>query len=318
MAFIARRHRLIVVGSLLLCLLAALALTRLRLDIDVLSMLPQGTPAFDDFRAFVSDFGQLDELIILVEGDSAPDLLPFADAFATRLAPLPGVHAVHARIDTAAVLDGILGRYLFNYLSEADYAELATRLTPEGIDRQVAGLRAALSAPFDLSTAQAIAGDPLGLRRMVGARLAEAYAQSGPGAQGGYFASADGRALLIFVRPSGSAFDIAFSEQLLRGVRGAEAEARRASRAQGVRVSVTGSYAFALEDAATMKWDIARYTVLALAGVLAVFYFGFRSLRILPFVAYPLAFTTLVTFAISLLLYDELNAVSICFAASTI
>ena len=107
----------------------------------------------------------------------------------------------------------------------------------------------------------------------------------------------------------------------MRQVRAAEAEARRdfvaAQHAapSTLRVAYTGSYVYALEDAATLHGDVSRYSALALIGVLAVFYVGYRNLRILPFVTYPLIVTTLVTFALSLLLFKELNAVSISFAA---
>src|SRR5262249_8887445 len=131
----------------------------------------------------------------------------------------------------------------------------------------------------------------------------------------GYISTPDGRAVLVLVRPRASAFDIGFSEGFMRQVRAVEAEVRQTVPSEGVRVSYTGSYVYALEDAATLRWDIARYTLLALFGVLAVFYFSYRNLRILPFVTYPLVVTTLVTFALSLVLFDQLNAVSISFAA---
>jgi len=46
-----------------------------------------------------------------------------------------------------------------------------------------------------------------------------------------------------------------------------------------------------------------------------VFHLGYGDLRILPFVTYPLLATTLLTFGLSLLLYEQLNAVSLSFAA---
>jgi predicted RND superfamily exporter protein len=49
--------------------------------------------------------------------------------------------------------------------------------------------------------------------------------------------------------------------------------------------------------------------------VLLTFYAGYRNLRILPFVTYPLMVTTLIDFALSVLLFDQLNAVSLAFAA---
>ncbi len=314
-AGIERHHRAIVAASLALAVLSALSLVRLRLDIDVLGMLPRGEPAFDDFKSFVSDFGELDQLIVLVQGAPLPRLERFADAFAARLAALDTVAAVQSRLDVQQVTDGLLGSYLYNYLPEADYAEVARRLTPAGIAAQVAADRAILSAPFDLSAARAVQEDPLGFRRLAAAALAQSYGGVAPGLRDGYFVSADGRALLLLVRPKASAFDIDFSRRLLQQVRAAEAEARHALGDETTRIAYTGSYVYALEDAATLKWDVGRYTTLALIGVLVVFFVGYRNLRILPFVTYPLILTTLLTFALSLLLFAELNAVSISFAA---
>ncbi|HEX7408243.1 MAG TPA: MMPL family transporter [Candidatus Binatia bacterium] len=326
-AAIERHHRLIVVASVVVCLLSALSLTRLHLDIDVLNMLPQGRPAFDDFKSFMADFGELNQLVVMIEGEPADRLQAFADAFAVRLAGLDTVAAVHSRIDVQQILDGVLGRYLYNYLTEKDYAELAQRLTPAGIDVQVAADRAILSAPFDLSATKAVVEDPLGVRRLAAGAFAESYTGVAPSLSGGYFGSSDGNALLVLVRPKQSAFEGGFSERLMGQVRAAEAETRAAVEAQHaavavgaqhaapLRVAYTGSYVYAIEDAATLQGDVSRYTALALIGVLAVFYVGYRNLRILPFVTYPLIVTTLVTFALSLLLFKELNAVSISFAA---
>ena len=314
-AAIERRRHVILIGSVGLCLVATLALRWLRLDVDVLSMLPQGAPAFSDFKAFVADFGELDELLVLIADAPPSHLQNFADSFAARLAALDSVDTVESRVDLERVLDGVLGRYLYNYLPVDGYAELARRLTPAGIDAQVAADRAMLSAPFDLSAAGAVLHDPLGIRQLAAAALAAGYGQARMNVSAGYFAAPDGHALLVLVRPKAGAFDISFSERLMRQVRDAEAETRRALPSDGVRVAYTGSYVYALEDAATLRWDIARYTILALVGVLAVFYLGYRNLSILPFVTYPLLLTTLLTFALSLVLFAQLNAVSISFAA---
>jgi uncharacterized protein len=319
-AWIGRHHRAVIGASAVLALLSGLSLTRLRLDIDVLSMLPRGTPPFDDFKTFVAEFGQLDELMLLIDDAPAATLHRFADALAPRLAALDTVREVHSRIDTQQMLDGMLGTYLFNYIPADLYGQIAERLTPEGIDAQVAVDRDILGAPFDLSTTRAVIDDPLGFRRVAGQRLADAYAGVAPSLDSGYLSARDGSALLLFVRPKGSPFDISFSQQLLDQVRAAASAAERdfgqwgpASRPP--RVRYTGSYVFALEDAATFKADITRYIVLALIGVLAVFYLGYGNLRILPFVTYPLIVTTLITFALSLLVFDQLNAISLSFAA---
>ena len=135
--------------------------------------------------------------------------------------------------------------------------------------------------------------------------------------------SADGRALLLTIEPAWSAFDVEFSRSLLDDVQAAVADTRAALAAPGEkhrrrsepRVVLAGAYIFAVEDAGTLRSDMNRYAVLALIGVLVVFLAGYRSLSLLPFVALPLIATTLLTFGVSLLLFDELNAASLCFAA---
>lgn len=318
--FIERRHRAILVGSLLVCILSGLSLLRLRLDFDVLEMLPRGRPAFDDFKSFIADFGQLDELLVLVsatQGKNVPlsKMQAFADAFGGRLVGLDTVASVQVRLDLERLLAGILGRYLPNYLPEAAYDELERRLTPDGIEAQLAINRAVLSAPFDLSSARAVREDPFGLRRMVAEDLARSAGAGRPSLSDGYFTAPGGDALLIFARPKSAAFDTVFSNRLLAQVRAAEADARREVPSDGIVVEYTGSYVYAVEDATAIRWDVQRYTLLALVGVLSVFYAGYRNLRILPFVTYPLVVSTLVTFPADLLVYGKINAVSTSFAA---
>ena len=63
-----RRNRLVLWLAAGLSLLSALALTRLRLDMDILSQLPSGSPVFRDYRSFLQSFGAFDSLILLVSG----------------------------------------------------------------------------------------------------------------------------------------------------------------------------------------------------------------------------------------------------------
>jgi predicted exporter len=315
-AFIERHYRAILGTSLVVALLSAGSLAALRFDFDVLSMLPSGAPAFDNFKTFVADFGELDELVVLVEGTEPATLHAFADAFAARLRKLETVVNVQAKIEAEQLEAGILGPFLYNYVPAAEYARLRERLTPAGVDAQVMADRAVLQAPFDLTAARWLRRDPLGITPLAARALAAAFDEATLNVRGGYLSTADGTALLILVRPTHNPFDIPFTTRFMQQVHAAEAQARDATPgAAAVRVGYTGSYAFALEDAATLKWDVGRYTLLALAGVLAVVYFGYRNFRILPFVVYPLVLSTLVTFAASLLCYAQLNAVSISFAA---
>ena len=315
-AWIDRHRRAIFVTTAVLCLCAAvLSYTRLRLDADVLSMLPAGRPAFDDFKFFVADFGELNELTVLVEGRSLDEMKAFGDAFGARLAELDIVRSVHVRTDVDAIREGILNRRLYNYLPVAAYDRLEQRLTREGIAAQVRADRAILSAPFDLEAARAVASDPLGLVPLAAEQLTGARGNFLATDPAGYVVAPDRTALLIFVEPRESAFDIYFSETLMREVKAAEAATRRALATTAVRVAYTGSYVYALEDADTLARDVGRYTILALIGVLASFFLGYGHLRLLPYFVVPLLAATLVDFALSVIVFDQLNVVSLSFAA---
>jgi predicted RND superfamily exporter protein len=313
--FVARWHRSILLGALLLTLASGLSLLGLRFDFDVLDMLPAGAPAFDNFRSFVADFGELDQLVILLEGNDPAALRRFADVLARRLQALDTVERVQARLDVEAIDRQLFGRFLINYLPVEAYAQLQQRLTPQGIDAQVAIDRAMLQAPLDLSIAPLVRRDPLGLVPLAAQPIGAAFDDTTLNLRGGYLATRDGTALLIFVRPTRNAFDIPFTTRFMEQVHAAEAAGRGVVPDPGIRVAYTGSYAFALEDAATLRRDVARYSVLALVGVLAIFLVGYRNFRILPFVTWSLLMSTLLTFAISLLCYAQLNAVSLSFAA---
>lgn len=319
-AFIGRRHRTILAGSVIVCLLSAVSLLWLRLDFDVLDMLPRGRPAFDDFKAFVGEFGQLDELLVLIEATSeskatAADLQAFADELGARIGGLDTVANVQTRVDMERLLGGVFGRYLVSFLPESAFDELAKRLTPDGIEAQMAVNRGILSAPLDLSAARWVREDPFGLRRIAAAELARSQAVGGLSLADGYIMTPTGDALLMFARPKAGAFDVPFSAKLMQQVRDAEAGTRQAVPSDGIGVAYTGGYVYALEDSATIRRDVQRYTLLALLGVLAVFYAGYRNLRILPFVTYPLILGTLVTFPVNLFVFGHLNAVSTSFAA---
>ncbi len=312
-SFLERRHRPVLAISLIVAVVSAFSLLRLRLDIDVLNMLPAGLPAFDNFKTFVADFGELDELIVLLRGTDPERLHTFADRFSDQLHSVDGVVSVQGKLDPTAVTEGLLGRYAYNYVSIDTYDRLQRELSGEGMRRHVEGLRQALQSPLDLSAAQWIRRDPLGFVRSAGQALQQSIGDRRFRLHGGYLSNAEGTALLLFVHPEQNAFDIDFTTRFMAGVHAAEAAVR--AEIPDVDVGYTGSYAFALEDAATIKGDVARYTVLALVGVLAVFFAAYRNLRILPLVTYPLLLCTLLTFVGSLAVYDQLNAVSTSFAA---
>ena len=312
-----RYYRSILATSFVVAVLAAsLALNFIRFDFDILGMLPKGDPAYDNFRSFVEDFGELDELVILLEGEDPKELAEFGRLFGSRLAQLESVEEIHFEVDREVLNRGVFGQYLF-HLMPVDMIEGLKRVfSKKGIERRLQATKRQLANPLALGSATTLRGDPLGLKPILAQHLEGSLELSAFQGHDGVLSTKDGRALLLLLRPSRNAFDGEFTEALLRDVLAIEAEVRSGFDHSGaIEFSHTGSYSFAQEDALTIRRDVERYLFLALVGVLGVFFLGYRSLRILPFVAWPLVFNSLMTLALSKLLFAELNAMSLSFTA---
>src|SRR2546426_5370296 len=116
--FALRRYGLVFAVAMALTALTAWFGTRLKLDTDILSMLPERNRTVDVFKRSVRDFGSLDYYVILLEapedrpassgGASAEDYEEFADEFAGRLAKLDDIEYVEYRFDeTSPILQNI-------------------------------------------------------------------------------------------------------------------------------------------------------------------------------------------------------------------
>jgi uncharacterized protein len=310
-AAVERRHRPILAAALLLLVLSALSLLRLRLDMDMLAQLPSGSAAFADYREFLQKFGVFDSLITLVTGPSQR-LVPYADALAEKLGAIPEVGSVRYRVDLDDVRRRFLAPYRYQLLPDDALDELARRLEPAAIEARVRGLRRALAMPMSVGARRWIVEDPLGVDELVGRAIERRYADPLMRPSSEYFVSADGGALLMVARPVRSAFDTIFTERLLARVRGAEQTL--AAAFPDVSVGHTGSYVYALDDKRVIQSDLRIYFLFAPFAVLAIFHLGLRTLRILPFATFPLLLTTALTFALSLLVFGSLSMISVAFA----
>lgn len=311
---VVRHARAIRIASLALLCVASLSLLRLEVDVGLVSMLPSGRPAFDDYREFVERFAEEDVALAVVRARDREDAIRFGEAFAAILSDDPAVSSVRVRSDADAFLDAVAegGAVRFTPLAQARVWSGAIR--PEAVPDVVAGLRGALALPGAAGIAPQLARDPFGLAPALGDALAAARPDRSRGVGSEYILSADGRRLLVLVQPASSGYDLPEVERL--GAAFARAEAA-ASAETGItaEVGVTGAFAYAAEDAAVMRADLIRYTLVAFCGVLFVFLLAVRQPRLLPVLAFHLVLGSLVTLAAGLLIFGRLDVLSLAFAA---
>ncbi len=315
-AWAVRRRRVVLLGSLMVTLASLLSLTRLRLDVDLLSTLPAGTPAFDEYKRLLETFGSLQMLPVLVSGVDGVGLGRAIDRLAAGYRALPQVRSVIAGRDAAGGDVPFLDpAHVPAIVPPERLDDLAARLEPDAIAAAIGQVKKILSMPGGGEMTEHIRRDPLGFALVAGQAIRDRYADPLAAATDPHILASDGTVGLLLLDPAGSPFDGVFTAQLFAGLEAVERDVRSDPALARLRVQYGGAHAHAREDAQLIERDVFRYTLLALVGVIAIFQIGFRNLGILPLIGYQLVAGSLFAFATSVIVYSRLNALSLCFAA---
>lgn len=314
-AFAVRRRRAVLLVSVGLTLASVLSLTQLRLDVDLLSTLPTGTPAFDEYKAYLETFGALQTLPVLVSGARGPELGRAIDRLAAGYRTVPEVKGVIAGISGGTDVPFLDPVHVPAIVPAERMGDLAARLDPEAIAGALAATKKILAMPSGREVTGQIQRDPLGLALVAGQTIRARYADPLAGASDPHILAPDGSAGLVLLDPNGSPFDGVFTKRLFEHLRAVEDDVRREPAFAAIVIQHGGAHAHAQEDARLIQRDVFRYTLLAFVTVILIFQLGYRNLGILPLIGYQLAAGSLFAFATSVLVYRQLNALSLCFAA---
>ena len=313
--FAIRRRRMVLAASFALSAASLISLTQLRMDVDLLTTLPSGEPAFDEYRDLLVTFGATQTLPVLVTGVEGPKLGRAIDTLADRYRTLPQIATVVAGLDRGAALPYFDPVHAPALVPAERLPDLAARLTPDTVASAIARLKALLAVPGGGAMVDLVRRDPLGLALVAGATIRDRYADPIASATDPHILAPGGDAGLILLEPAGSPFDAEVGARLFAALAAAEATVRSAEPSlAGLRIEYAGAFAHSHEDATLIRRDVLRYTLLALAAVIAIFAVGYRTIVILPLVGYLLVAGSLLAFAASVLIYHQLNALSLSFA----
>lgn len=314
-AVLTARPGRVLATALAITILLAPLLARLRIDSDIVDLFPQKSEAAQAFARFSRAFVAEQMLLVVVESDDPARLTAFADQYAAALQRLPEVADVRWRVSKAT--GTLLRDHLLSLLTDEELARATARLQPGAVERQARRLRSLLAAPGGSSLAPMLTADPLQLLPLVSARLSHGLPVD---AQSGYFKSADGKALLIYVRPKAPTSDYAADRRLVDAATArAQSLGGRVSRdgrfhgGASPEVGFTGACAYWLYYQDWLHRDMQLSTVLSGVAVLILFGLFFRAVRALPLVALPLAIGVVWTAVAAELLYGRINAVSLAF-----
>ncbi len=304
--------------ALVLAILAVpFTLWKLRFETSELHLLPPGQAYVSRYREYSRDFGELDEIIIVVWGQTPEESKAYAASLVRELRAGP---VAFNHLAYRATLPDLDGRALL-YLSTAALEELRERIldhqdfiesfaaTPrlvtvlEAVNRELAV--AFVSHFLDLGLADGVAGSDLGFLGTLLAQIREAITRPAPyrspwdgllrsvedDPDAGYSFSDDKSLLFILAEPVGGSGGFTNDRAAIEDIRHRIAGLR--AQFPGVQAGVTGMPALSNDEMRVAFDDSKLATALAFALTLGLLLLAFRR------VAQPLAM--LAVLALSLL-----------------
>ena len=300
---------------------AALGITRLKFDTDILSMLPGELPEVKGLKAHHQAFARQDEAILLLETEHTGEdegeghtPVKLAESLAAQLEK-DGV-VKHARWQPQWTADpkGLseLLAYLWLNADPAEVRALAERLSP---DKSQDTLDAALEEIATSLSGQDLAmqaHDPFGF--LAHPAVADVLGSSSGGG-GATFSSADGTAHLVFLDAPSDVPGYREAGAWLASVRASVAKWQDSSpEAKPTRISITGEPAFSSEIGMAMEKDMSGSIGLTLTLIAILFWWMQRRLMLL----HGLVLTLCVVFAVALgvagWVYGELSIMALASA----
>ena len=299
-------YRLVLGGTLILGLLSGWLVSGLRLQSDVVNLLPAHPPATKAFVEFLQEFGTADSLFIVLERKSGGEVAafgPFAEVFAERLTDSGEIRKIHGLKDPeleASVGKQFLPKALL-YLTEEELRRMETKLENTAMEQQIRSLKTRLHFPLGSWSSQWMVHDPLNLWPLFEKHMPA----RAPDVSSGYLLSEDRKMMLLIAKPKGAAPDIRYDEQLVEKVRSAERAAREifAQRPNtdppidlpDLRISLAGGYVTALEDSRIIKKELIMNFSVSLIGVLILFILAFGGGISILYALLPLLISPLLT-----------------------
>jgi predicted exporter len=290
--------------------------TRMKLDTEVLNLLPGGFESVEGLKIYNRDFAQVRDLTfaLVCDPNDVAKLEEFAPTFAQRLREQPWCKRILAGVPLETPegvhdLQSIAAPLLLN-LEPAAFDETLSLLQPAKMQERLHRLREEIEAGSPRPQIE-LSLDPLG----VIAPALKPFASNSSIEEDQPLTAPD-RTMRVFLtvtnQPGIGAFDC---QKLMDEVKVFQKAAPAGWEGGRLEILVTGRSAYVAEISRSMRSDIVETLVLSILLVAGVFFLGFRRLLPLLGMGISLLLCCLVALAGGLLIFHELNMVTVGFCA---
>lgn len=309
--------------ALAVVVLAGAAATRLRLDPDVLNLIPRNNREVNEFRELLAETGTLDFHIVVVDipqGANYEAYFPLLDSIGEGLKQSKKIESATWQIpDVFSMVDRVLP-YSMLVLTPQQLDAVQAKLSDDGIRATVARNAALLQTPQSSVAKQLVRVDPFNLLPVYAEKLQRAGGGLKVDFSSGYYLSADHRAAIIIARPRSAAQDLPFSRTLMEETRALTDHALEQFKAASPNVPApavgyTGGYAIAAGDEQIIRQDMTLNSITSMIGVLLLYLYAYRRPSAMLYAVVPMGAAIIITFGIGALTFGTLSAASTGFAA---
>ena len=314
---VTERRGLLWLGVALISAASILVLiARMKLDTEVLNLLPSGFESVEGLKVYNRDFSQVRELTFAlhVQPADVAKLEEFAPEFAESLRQQPWVARVLAG-SPMETPDGIrdlqtIGVPLLLNLEPAAFDETVAVLQPERIQQRLQRLREEIEGGSPRPQIE-LSLDPLG----VIAPALKPFGDNVAAQDDQPLTSPDGTLRVFIVVTNQEALGAFDSQRLMEQVNAFRAKTPEGWEGGPLEILVTGRSAYVSEISLSMRHDIVVTLLGSILLVGGVFFVGFHRWLPLIGMGFSLLLCCLVSLAAGLLIFGELNMVTVGFCA---
>ena len=309
--------------ALVVVAISALVATRVRLDPDVLNLIPRNNREVNEFKDLLKETGALDFHVVVIEfpkGSDPSSYFPLIDSIGEGLRDSKRIENATWKLpDAFSLIDKVLP-YAMLILSPQQADAVAQKLSDASIRESVERNRTVLQTPQSTVLKQLVRLDPFNLLPIYMEKLQRAGGGLKVDFSSGYYVSSDHTAAIIIARPRSAAQSLPFSRALMEETRaltdGAMKEFQSSNKGVAAPVvGYTGGYAIAAADEKIIRTDMTVNGITSTIGVLLLYLYAYRRPSAMLYAAVPMASAIIITFAIGALTYGTLSAASTGFAA---
>lgn len=283
--------------AFLLSLISFWGVSKLQVETNLLSLLPQQSETVVALQEQGKYFGGTSFVVIGIDSDSAEKSRRFADSFAEEVSKQPYVLYTDYKRPVQYFKDR---QWL--YLELEDLNEMEKRVD-QSLRLESAGASATYSDLMDFA-------DEEDRPDLTFADIRKKYEKRAGIQAKAEISGDDGKFIVIKVKPKDSGFNLSDNQDVMNRVRSVEESVRRSTGLNDVTVGYTGGYQSSLEEQAMVGKQIGVVSAVVTFLLFLILFLYFKRLSAVFFIIFPLSLGVLWTGGLIYLILGHLSIIT--------